>query len=302
MAHRDVSVNWVAKAFAFNVFQRIPRGEQVYYFFQRSITKTLPRSLSPTAISARAQVAHAQAIVAARTDIATLTLLELGAGWDLYANLVYWCYGINNQIAIDIRRWARAETVNAVISHLHADPPPGRARLPIELVRDSHFDDDLKRIYGIRYLAPYDASSTDLDDASVDIITTTSVFEHVPEPICAAILRECRRILAPGGMMRHTIDYSDHYAHADPSISSYNYLRFGNSVWALFNPDIHYQNRLRSPDFRRLFHQADLHVEDEIAWHGDAAELDRIKVHPQFAKYDETALRTLGATFALRPA
>ncbi len=301
-SHRKVSVNWLAKAVAFNIFDKIPFGEKIYYKFQRDVTRTLPRTLSPTSKTASAQIAHAKAIVARRQDIDKITLLEIGAGWDLYANLIYFCYGINRQIAIDIRRWARAETVNAVIRHLQVDAPPGCLRVPQRLVTEANFATDLSEFYGISYNAPADATKTGLAAGSVDVITTTSVFEHVPQSVCAAIVAECRRVIAPDGMMRHTIDYSDHYAHADPSITSYNYLRFGQSAWALFNPGIHYQNRLRTPDFKEMFKNAGFTMVDIVEWLGESQEFDKIKVHHVFSKYSEGDLRVNGAHFVLQPA
>ncbi|MDO7844592.1 methyltransferase domain-containing protein [Sphingomonas immobilis] len=279
----------------------MPAGQKVYYLFQRYVTKSYPRPLSPTIESAEVQISHAQTIVATRSDVGTLTLLEFGAGWDLYANMVYYCYGLNHQIAIDVRRWARAETINAVIAHLQKDPPPGCIRVPEAPVSDTTLDADLERLYGIRYLAPFDGRATGLTAGSVDVVTTTSVFEHVPEPICDAIFAECRRVIAPDGMMRHTIDYSDHYAHADPSITSYNYVRFGRRTWTLLNPGIHYQNRLRTPDFIRLFEKNSFRIVACDEWTGDAQEFDRVSVHQDFAHYGSDTLRVLGAHFLLQP-
>ncbi len=123
MAHRDVSVGWKLKALAFNIFDRAPYGEQMYYAMQRNVTKTVPRKLAPTAVTASAQLRHAEQIARLFPDLADIKLLEIGAGWDLYANLIYYCMGVGHQTVIDIRRWAKAEAINAVIAHLRTDPP-----------------------------------------------------------------------------------------------------------------------------------------------------------------------------------
>jgi hypothetical protein len=301
-AHRAVSVGWKAKAIAFNVFDRLPFGERLYYLFQRHITKSLPRPYVPTSSSAKIQILQAQRILARRKDVATLQLLEIGAGWDLYANLVYWCYGLERQIAVDIRRWARAETVNAAIRHLAKDPPPGAVRIPQTPVSPEDFDGSLLALYGIRYLAPLDATRTGLDPASVDVITTTSVFEHIPGGVLAGILGEFRRIIRPDGIMSHTIDFTDHYSHADPAISDYNYLRFGAREWLRYNPGIHYQNRLRAPDYTALLHEAGFEIVQLDEWGGRPSELDRTPVHPDFSKYARDDLLTIGANFLVAPA
>jgi Methyltransferase domain len=117
--------------------------------------------------------------------------------------MIYYCYGINHQIAIDVRRWARAELVNAVIRHLQSDPPQGYIRLPTTYVSEENLDGDLKSLYGIEYLAPYDATQTNLAAESIDVITTTSVLEHVPEDIIRKIFKEYARIFRKNGFMRH---------------------------------------------------------------------------------------------------
>ena len=53
--------------------------------------------------------------------------------------------------------------------------------------------------------------------------------------------------------MSFVIDYHDHYASADPSITRFHFYRFGPLTWRLFNPANHYQNRLRHSDYIRLF-------------------------------------------------
>lgn len=248
-AHRKVTVPWQAKVLVFQAFDKMPLGEMAYYLFQKRVTKSLPRILYPTIKTGSAQIAHAKALAEIKGDLSNLLFLEIGTGWDLYANLIYYCYGADHQIAVDIRRWARADTINSVIRHLQHDPPPDCKRVPLSLVGDLTLDADLKTHYGIEYRAPFNASHTGLAPGSIDVILTTSVFEHVPAAVCADIFKECRRIISPDGIMRHTIYYSDHYAHADPSITAYNYLRYGEFAWSLMSPGIHYQNRLRTPDF-----------------------------------------------------
>jgi len=155
--------------------------------------------------------------------------------------------------------------------------------------------------YGIEYRAPFDASHTGFAPNSIDVILTTSVFEHVPAAICATIFEECRRIISPDGIMRHTIDYSDHYAHADPSITSYNYLRYSETVWRLMSPGIHYQNRLRTPDFLHFFLSSGFKVVICDEWMGATEEFPEVNIHQSFARYSRQQLMTLGAHFLVVP-
>ena len=48
----------------------------------------------------------------------------------------------------------------------------------------------------------------------------------------------------------------DHYSFFDPGISAFNFLKFSEPTWSLINSSVHYQNRLRASDFRRLHEDA----------------------------------------------
>lgn len=47
-----------------------------------------------------------------------------------------------------------------------------------------------------------DCQATGLADASVDLVTSTMLIHEMPRPALIATLRECARILAPGGLLR----------------------------------------------------------------------------------------------------
>ncbi len=301
-AFRHFKLDWKLKARAFNLLDRMPLGDHLYCLLQQHVTHTLPRALAPTIESGANQLRHIERIKQHRGSLNKAVLLEFGAGWDLYSNLLYWCLGINNQIVVDIRRWLQSQAVNAVISHLQKEPPEGAIRMPPAQLGSGDIDTELKSIYGIDYRAPFDAAAMPLADQSVDVIVTTSVLEHIPLDVCDAIITECHRVLKSDGLMSHIIDYSDHYSHSDGSITTYNYLQFDDEEWSRYNPSIHYQNRARSGDYRRLFRRAGFEIVSEREWRGDVAELAQIEVHPVFRARPREELLTLGCEFLLRPA
>jgi hypothetical protein len=90
----------------------------------------------------------------------------------------------------------------------------------------------------------------------VDFVSSTDTCEHIPASDLAAIFAECRRLLGPGGAFSCRIDLQDHYSYFDHSLSRYNFLRFSDRTWRLVDSPIHYQNRLRSPDYLRLVREA----------------------------------------------
>ena len=284
-AFRSVHVPWRVKAMLFRALDVMPAGPTMYYRLQKHVTRTVPRRLAPTVDTASCFIDHAAAMRAEWGHLAPARVFEFGAGWDLYGNLVLWCYGLNDQVVYDLVPLARPAEINAVISHLAADPPPGALRVPkMPIATDASWTEDLRQRYGITYIAPGDAMATPFADGHFDAIVTTSVLEHLPPAAIDAVLAETRRILRPGGLMLHAIDYSDHYAHSDAAIGHYNFLRFSANQWARFSPAIHYQNRLRHDDYARAFDRAGLQplrVRTHVP--GNAAdEIAAVALHPAF--------------------
>ena len=262
-AYRSFKLDWRAKAAAFQLFDHMPFGRAAYYQVQRRLTRTIPRRMSPTTRSARWFVEHAQILKqhADSRGIGGLSVFEFGAGWDLYGNCVAWCLGVDRQVVFDLTRWARADQINMALAHLRDEPPPGAVRRPeIMLPTGGNFEKKLRDTYGIDYHAPADAADTDFMAGAFDAVVTTSVLEHIPADMIAPILDECHRLLPPGAIMSHVIDYSDHYAHSDAKITPYNFLAFEQRDWQRFNPGIHYQNRMRHTDYGALFEAAGFRV------------------------------------------
>src|SRR5262249_18565580 len=235
--------DWRLKALAFRVLEHMPMQRTAYSLLQRYVTRSYPRALSPTRERSASQPHHLPAFRARFGPIDDARLLEFGAGWDLYGNLVFWTLGINHQIVMDLSRWVRPSFVNGAIRHLQRDPPEGAVRTPRALLPEGDFDRSLEQDYGIRYLAPADARDTRLPAGSLDLAATPSTLEHIPLPDLRAILRETRRLCHPRSVVSHVVDYSDHFAHGDSQINVYNFLRFRSEEWARFNSAFHHQNR-----------------------------------------------------------
>lgn len=110
---------------------------------------------------------------------------------------------------------------------------------------------------GIEYCAPADAAHTGLPDASIDCHFSVTVFEHIPPDILLEIMREAKRLLKESGVSIHLIDLTDHFWHFDKSISWFNFYRYSEREWNhIAGNDLSYVNRMRSPDFNRLFLEA----------------------------------------------
>jgi hypothetical protein len=221
------------------------------------------------------------------------SVLEIGAGSDLLVPLLLSQRGATAVYAYDLEPLATTEQVNHVIRQLR-DLVAGDWPEILDL------DTDLKAKYRIDYRAPANARRTGLPDGSIDFICSTSVLEHIPVSEFDALFAECRRVASPACVMSHNIGYIDHYAHADRSISYFNFYQFSDWQWRLFNPSMQYQNRLRHSDFEALFARAGLMVsKSERLMSPPAERVPAVPLHPKFRHYTKEDLFAHDGLFVL---
>jgi SAM-dependent methyltransferase len=154
----------------------------------------------------------------------------------------------------------------------------------------------------IEYRAPADATKTELASASLDVMFSNSVLEHVPGETIAACFREARRILRPGAVVFHSVNCGDHYAYFDRSIHQLHYLQYSEAEWAKWNNAFLYQNRLRASDLTGMATRAGFIIEiDTSRPHPDRLrQLDSIRVDPYFARYSRDQLAITSIDFVGR--
>jgi hypothetical protein len=127
---------------------------------------------------------------------------------------------------------------------------------------------ELLAMMNVRYLAPADAAALPLATGRIDYHVSFAVLEHIPVPDLGAILREGLLLLDHNGLFVHCIDFSDHFSHDDPGITSINFLQFSEEAWAGYagNRYMPY-NRLRGDVFLVFLATAGLalrHMESSV--------------------------------------
>lgn len=301
-----IGVNWKYKALLQFVFSNAPFGAHVNYLFQRYVTKVLPNSdVKFIDIVAKAKNHIEFFRCYCVPEIADATFYEFGVGVTLTIPLTFYALGVDHQVIVDIRPLIRPKLVNDVVDKFQRLAPELRIlRMPGKYIDEQDgCIGSLKEYYGIEYRAPYDARSSGLDSGSISCITSTDTLEHIPRKDIQAILQECYRLLRNDGLMSFYVNYQDHYARVDSSISVYNFLRYSDEVWAFFNPSLHYQNRLRHPDYLELFRTAGFEVVKEQRTDGTAGDLktiEHIPLNDRFKKYDLEELAVRDSFFVLR--
>ena len=289
---------WKTKAALFHAFDTLPLGHTAYALSQQYLTRSLPRPKArfPEYIARLEQ--HIDHFKAHGRDLNEASYFEFGAGWDLFFPIGMAAAGMRDQSLFDLTPLAKTRWINHVIEVFRTHTSRYFVR---ELPRLQSLQ-DLKRI-GISYTAPADARKTGLTDDSIDLISTTSVLEHVPRSAIESILIEIKRIARPGAILSMIIDYEDHYGQRTPHIDIYNFLQFSAFDWVSFNPDIHYQNRLRHRDYLEMFEKAGFESIYVSATRPDDWEqrLQRIAVHREFsAIYTPEDLSITQGVFLLR--
>jgi len=284
---------WVLKAIVQKAISFLPYSQRINYFFQKYVTKGV--FLSDAYFEDRLE--HARHHIGAwerLSDGAPLrSTLELGAGWYPVVPIAMFLYGAEEIRTADISLLTNAGHLRTTIrkfleytdqgkleKYVHARPDRLEYLRGMATNTALHFD-QLTQALQIQYLVQ-DARHLNLPDGSIDLVHSNNTFEHIYPEILSGILHEFRRVARPGGVQSHFIDLSDHFAHFDTSINIYHFLRFSPTAWARIDNSVQPLNRLRIPDYGRLYREAGLPITEELLRPGDIEALRRVRVHPIF--------------------
>lgn len=308
--------DWRVKGTIQKVLGTVPGGQTIHHHLQRRIggLKNFDSECDTKVDDWRLMVEH---LTAAQLPLRHATLLEMGTGWYPTFPVCLYLGGAERVLTVDLNRLLDPLLTLRMVERLgHHLPLIARvAKRDIVEVRTSHqrlcaaLRDGRSIVAAtesaIDYRAPSDASRTGLSPASVDVVFSNSVLEHVPPPVIDDCFVEAMRILRPGGVMFHSVNCGDHYAYTDPTINQLHYLRYSEEEWKFWNNAFLYQNRLRAEDFTTSARKAGFTIVlDTSRPHPDRlAQLAKIDVAEQFARYSTAQLAITSIDFiATKPA
>lgn len=102
------------------------------------------------------------------------------------------------------------------------------------------------------YIMPARYSTMPLPDASLDVVCSFAVLEHVRHPALA--LRQTARVLKPGGFAAHRILTRDHRSFSTlEGYHPFSYLNESQEGWEDITKDKFYQNRVLPAEWKALF-------------------------------------------------
>jgi SAM-dependent methyltransferase len=287
-------MHWQAKARAFNALSTVPFGTSLHFVLQRYVTRRLPRPEKQVkAIYAFSQKLLARYVEYGTRAVDVSTFFEFGSGRDLVVPLAISAGGAKRFITVDIERLAKLDLVRSnadLIANLSGVARPALSSW-----------DDLDSFWSVDYRAPSDARATGLEGGTIDCAVSVETLEHIPANDIFDILKEVHRILRPDGVALMQIDYGDHFKGFDPSISAFNFLTYSDKDWEPYQSRFQYVNRLRHSEYLDLFERAGFEI---IVEHPDRRPVEPAilaRLAPQFRKFTEEDLFTIGALIVARP-
>jgi len=153
-----------------------------------------------------------------------------------------------------------------------------------------------------------------LESQSVDLCHSGGALEHYSPDKLRVFLRECHRILRPGGIASHILDCRDHLHHADPGLPFLTHLAWPGWAYSVgFGHELGYHNRLLPTQtaglceeagfevmaLRRMILPERRYVEGEDVLAGQPGIPRRLLSH-RFRGITEEDLRTAAAHYLLR--
>ncbi len=306
-------MDWRIKGAIQKVLGFVPGGARVHYLLQKrggGLTD-FGRECDIKVDDWRLMMGHLRA---SKINLKGATLLEMGTGW--YPTFPFCLYlaGATRVYTVDLNPYMKAEMTVALADRLAAHAPliakeSGRTDAEVDLAQiamvealraGKAVDEATKGV--VQYKAPADASKTGLPAASVDVVFSNSVLEHVPGPIIEDCFTEAQRILKPGGIVFHSVNCGDHYAYVDKAIDQLHYLQYSESAWKKWNNNFLYQNRLRAVDFTDMAKRAGFAIEIDTsrAKPERLAVIDGMAIDAKFGGYTREQLAITSIDFVGR--
>jgi SAM-dependent methyltransferase len=183
------------------------------------------------------QVVRSHLARVGRAHLDGAVVLELGPGDSLATALIASALGAAAVYLVDAGDFAKVETAAYVELHSYLQ---GQGLRPPDVSRCSSRAEMLERC-AASYLTDGLGDLRQMPSASVDLVFSQAVLEHVRLAEFDATQREIRRVLRPAGVSSHQVDLKDHLGGA------LNHLRFDAATWEAgwMASSGFYTNRLR---------------------------------------------------------
>jgi hypothetical protein len=292
---------WALKAIVQKTISWLPFKHRINFLFQKYVTKGVYLTNEYFEDRILHAIHHLKGYQKLTGKEFPSKMLELGTGWYPVVPVTMFLCGSNEIHSIDIAELTNRNFLLTTLKkytvylsdpekkHLFKDLPLQNERLKIfneALANDETLS--LSEIFSVLQLncKVTDARKTNYPDGYFDLVTSNNTFEHIYPDVLKDILIEFKRITNPkDGVMSHFIDLSDHFAHFDKSITVYNFLKFSDSEWKWIDNSIQPMNRLRIPDYLKIYKELKIPVSEMLNREGIVEEMKSVGISDKYKKY-----------------
>lgn len=286
---------WVQKAIVQKIISYLPLSHKINYFFQKYVTKGV--DLSDEYFYDRLGHArdHLKSFSKYSDKIIPENSLEIGTGWYPIVPISFFLAGVEKIYSVDISFLTskkRLETTlrkfvecnsERLASYVNVLPDKFDLIKTILNGYDKYTLNEVLQKLNIIYLIG-DARKLSLPDNSIDLVNSNNTFEHIYPNLLIPILNEFRRVVKKqGGVMSHSIDMSDHFAHFDKTITIYNFLQFSDRQWKWIDNSIQPQSRCRIYDYKQIFFDLKISITEASYREGSVGELSTLPLVHKFS-------------------
>ncbi len=209
-------------------------------------------------------------------------ILELGPGDSIASAIIGNAFGAGLIYLIDVGNFANhnIDFYRGLSKHLNE-----RGLLTKDLSGAGSIDDVLKDC-NAHYFSRGIESLKKVPSGSIDYVWSHSVLEHVRKAEFPLLLQELLRVMKPGALASHNIDFQDHLD------SSLNNLRFSERLWesSFFSSSGFYTNRIPATMMHDMFRNAGFIVEQEEYGQWPNLPIPRASLHKEFQKFSDSDL------------